>query len=276
MKKYILIISILILFVTLSCTKEGMDFDTNGGNGKSFVHFVGTTQNLVTRYGEIKTLEIAISSTSLSDVSRTYNLNIVDSTSTAIEGVHYVLSSKTITIPAGQYSGFVTITADDEDLDIANEVFVDFSIDSEDFISYGKTQTIYLRSFFEVSVEWLVGDWSIQDYDDGEEDGGPYTITMTKIDDETVGIYDFWGWGETITAKIDADNSIITIEPNAFIYDHPTYGPARLIAVIDGAASTTQGVVGDCTYSSITLRRYAVQVAAGYFVTNGTSVLTKL
>ena len=272
MKKYISIISILILFVTLSCTKEGMDFDTNGGKGKLFVHFVGSAQEIVTRSDQANTLEIIVSANSLSDAARTYNLNI-ESSSTAIEGEHYVLSSKTVTIPANQYSGKVTLTANNDNL-TPEEVVVKLEIDSEDVIDYGSKQTIYLSCFFEVTIDWLLGDWTVTDYDAGE-DAGSYPVTITKIDDNTVGIYNFWDWGETIKATINAENSTIIIEPDAFIYNHPTYGVAKLIPVIDGSPSKTEGLIGDCKFAGITLRRYAVYVDAGYFVTNGTSVFSR-
>ena len=272
MKKYISIISILILFVTLSCTKEGMDFDTNGGKGKLFVHFVGLTQEIVTRSDQANTLEIIVSANSLSDAARTYNLNI-ESSSTAVEGEHYVLSSKTVTIPAGQYAGKVTLTANNDNL-TPEEVFINLSIDSEDVIDYGSKQTIYLSCFFEVTIDWLLGDWTVTDYEAGEDEGS-YPVTITKIDDNTVAIYNFWDWKGTIKATIDAENSTIIIEPDALIYNHPTYGATKLCPVIGGSMSTTEGLIGDCKFAGITLRRYAVYVSAGYFTSNGTSVFSR-
>ena len=274
MKKYISIISILILFVTLSCTKEGMEFDTNGGKGKLFVHFVGSAQEIVTRSNQANTLEIIVSANSLSDANRTYNLKI-ESSSTAVEGEHYVLSAKTITIPANQYSGKVTLTANNDNL-TPEEVVINLIIDSEDAIDYGSKQTIYLSSFFEVTMDWLLGDWTVTDYDAGE-DAGSYPVTITKIDDNTIGIYNIWDGEETVKATINAENSTINIEPNALIYNYPGYGPVTICPIVAGSRSKTDRLAGDCKFSGITLRQYGVYLdAIGYvFTEKGTSVFSR-
>ena len=111
MKKIFLIIIPVFVLVLTSCTKEKMEFDSNGGKGLAFTHFVESSIIISTDLEDVDahSVSIAVSSTVKSDQDRTYTIS-VDPSSTAIEGTDYNLSSKTVTIPAGQYSGSVTLT----------------------------------------------------------------------------------------------------------------------------------------------------------------------
>ena len=274
MKKiFLTIISVCALILT-SCTNEGMEFDTIGGNGLAFVHFVGNKQTFVAKDGAANTWTIEISANILSNVDRNYNL-VINENSTAKEGDQYALSSKSITIKAGEYSGKVAFTANFDEL-TPEEVIILLEIDSEDAIDYGKTMQISLSSFFEVTMEWLVGNWTAYDYE-GSDPAGDYPVTITQIDDNTISIFNIWDGEEAVTATVDFENSTIALTPDALIYQYPGYGDVTLCAIVDGARSKTEPTIGNCAFSGITLQKYGVYLdAIGYvFTENGSTVFKK-
>lgn len=248
MKKYLLLISSAILFLGLSgCTNEGMEFDTNGGKGLSFVHFVGRTQTLAAK-ATAYTSAITVSSTEKSSVARTYNL-IVDPSSTAIEGTHYTLSSKTITIPANEFSGSVILTANLDNL-TPEIIAANFVLDSDEAIDYGKAFTVNMYLFFEVTMDWLVGTWVWQDYWEGDPDE-VFEVEITRIDDNTIAIYDIWEAGETIEATVDYENGRILIKPNSKIwYYNSAYGWVYMTPLIEGVLNRDAPLVGSCFFDN--------------------------
>jgi|GEM_PF-2240004 len=197
MKKYLLL-SAIFCFALTNCTNEGMELNTYGGKGLSFVHFVGDKLDISTALDEpaehnVRT--ITISSTEKSDVERSYTLTI-DPSSTAIEGTHYTLSSKTITIPAGAYaSNAITITVVVDNLikDVLTAILV---MDDKDFIDYGSVMTVSMNRYdlceFEESM--LVGTFNYVSppsewYESGvltltADPGDPYKIYIQGIPSE--------------------------------------------------------------------------------------------
>ena len=264
MKKIIILISSFIFAFSLTtCESEGMDFDTNGGKGLSFVHFVGSTQTIAAKQSEY-TATITVSSTEKSNAARTYNL-VVDPTSTAKEGTHYTLSSKTVTIPAGQFSGSVTLTASLTNL-TPETVTAKFSIDSDEAIDYAKNMTVNMYLFFEVTWDWLLGTWLWTDYEKGVPEEDVSTVEITKIDDKTIGITGIWGGTASIVADVEFDKSRIVIKPSQKYYldyeeDGDNYG-----ALYMNYCSTdnwrdnnrTDPIIGDCSFNgTISIGRWA-------------------
>ena len=195
MKKYFLIITaFLALVVITSCTDEGIEFDTNGGKGLSFVHYVGNTNMTISvELDEVATAlhtaEIRISSTEKSDAARTYTLLVAPApspASPAIEGTHFTLSSKTITIPAGQYTGSVTITVKSENL-AKDPVTAVLTIDSNEAISYGKSLNVVMNRYdlCEFTPSMLVGKFNYVS-DDWAEAG---KLTLEADPDDPYKIY---------------------------------------------------------------------------------------
>jgi len=252
MKKYILLIcSAIVVFSMTTCTEEGMEFDNYGGKGLAFTHFVGSSQSLAAKT-DAYTATIQVSSTAKSDAARTYTLN-VDPLSTAVEGTHYTLSSKTVTIPAGEYAGSVTITANLDNL-TPETVTANFSIDSEDFIDYGRQYSVSMYLFFEVSWDWLLGSWIWTDYYMGAPDD-QYEVEITKIDDNTIGITNIWDGEMTIEATVDFDNSKIIIKPRQPYYDYWEDGESYGFLYMDQCASddwhdysTVNPIIGNCSF----------------------------
>ena len=267
MKKYISIITVFFALVAMnSCTNEGREFDTNDGKGLSFVHLNGSSQTLAAKPGA-NTATITISATHKSDQARTYTLN-VDPTSTAKEGTHYTLSSKTVTIPAGQYAGSVTLTANLDNL-TPETVAVSFSFDSNDAIEYGKNMKVSMYLFFEVTWDWILGTWK---WTDDEWVG---QVSFDRLNGDTITITNIWDYGMSIKAVVDFSTARIIILPNQkfcmnYIEDGEDYKGLFFDAITGDSYtnySTTEPIIGSCSYTGIitTGRWTPMLLEAGYY-----------
>jgi len=219
MKKYISIIIAIFALTLTTCTNEGREFDTHGGNGLAFVHFVGSSITLSTELEEMEdaphSATISVSSTVKSEQARTYTLQI-DPSSTAIEGTHYNLSSKTVTIPAGQYSGSVTITVIIDNL-VKDRLSAVFILDSDDVIDYGKKMTVIMNRYdlceFETSM--LVGTFNYVS-DDWDEEG---IVKIEADPDDPYKIYILSPLSEDITWN---ENPIVVyVDPETYTITGP-------------------------------------------------------
>jgi len=181
MKKYILLFcSVVFIFGLTSCVDESMDFDTNGGKGLDFVHFVRNTQTLSAKKDAYITT-ITVGKTHKSTQAQTYTLSIIpDIASPAIEGTHYTLSSNTITIPAGEYTGSITLTADVNNLP-TDIVSVTFTINSDEAIDWGKSMKMNMHLVCDFDASLLIGDYSYES-DDWDEAGTGLTFEADPDD----------------------------------------------------------------------------------------------
>lgn len=215
MKKYILFLTAFFALMLTTCVDEGMEFDTNGGKGLAFVHFVGRSQIISTELDAVAdhTITITVASTAKSEQARNFTIS-VDPSSTAIEGTHYNLSSKSVTIPAGQHTGSVTLTVVIDNLikPVLNAIF---TLESGEVIDYGKSMTVAMNRFdlcdFDVSM--LVGNFNYGS-EDWEEWGDlileadpddPYKVYILGIPSEDI----TWN-GNKIELIIDPEDLTVT------------------------------------------------------------------
>jgi len=167
MKKYIILICSFVVAIGMTtCLDEGMDFDTNGGKGKDFVHFnvkeLGISCELVEVNTALHSRTILVSSTFKSDAARSYTLALSPSSS-AVDGKHFTLSSKTVTIPAGQHTGSVTLTVISENL-LKKAVEAVFTINSDEAISWGNTLKVAMNRYdlCDFAPSMLVGKFNYE------------------------------------------------------------------------------------------------------------------
>ena len=105
MKKIVFICLTLLMFS--SCNRTD-DFSIYKYNGPSTTYFVdGTSSTYFVSQISIP-FQIRIGSTNISESDRTYTIEI-DEASTASEGVDFSLISNSVTIPAGEYFGTVSV-----------------------------------------------------------------------------------------------------------------------------------------------------------------------
>ena len=224
MKKYILLIcSAIVVLSMTTCTDEGMEFDDYGGKGLAFTHFTRSSITISTELEAVEehTVTITVSSTVKSDAARTYTLN-VDPSSTAVAGTHYNLSSNTVTIPAGQYAGSVTLEVVIDNL-LKQVLTATFTVDHDDFINYGRRLTVSMSRYdlceFETSMlvgkfYWVNDDWEHSGALTLEADpDDPYKIYLVGVPLQLEGEdedEDFEWNGNKITLIVDEEDYSIS------------------------------------------------------------------
>lgn len=179
MRKIIYLIISLLTLGFVSCTDEGgMDFNTYNGQGLEFVHFATSGAFLIEK--DTEPIEVAVGVTTKSNTDRTFNISI-DQNSTAIENTDFILKSKSVTIPAGEYLGSIEIEPLYETMNQNETVSLILSLET-DLISpsYGNTTQLNLTYAFTVDMEYLCGDWVENDYTTSNEVEGPTTVSISK------------------------------------------------------------------------------------------------
>ena len=95
-------------------------------------------------------------------------------------------------------------------------------------------------------------------------------VKIEKIDDNTISIYNFYGWEDTFTAKVDLDTRLITVDIKSDWSDYYTF------CQYDAPDTPVVGTInedGTITFSNWTIYYAANQYS--YVYTGATSVLTK-
>ena len=95
-----------------SCTPENpLEYD-----GPELFHFASTDAPYFVLEASDPGLQIPVGVTTISTSDRTFNVSIDVDNSTAVEGVHYTLSGTSVTIPAGDAVGYITVNGDFDQL----------------------------------------------------------------------------------------------------------------------------------------------------------------
>lgn len=128
------------LAVVLMLSAAGCKDNRTVYSDREYVMFADTMSvNMIQR--EATTFRVPVTSTVACDYDRNFGVEIIDGASTAIERLHYRMSSSTVTIKAGERVADVEITAD------------------YDTLGDSDTLTIALRLLMPEAVRWeLYGD----------------------------------------------------------------------------------------------------------------------
>ena len=114
---YNAIIAISILFTTVTaCNCEYTLY-----NGPEYIMFADTL-NVLPIQNSDEIFDITIGSTVKCNYDRTMAVEIIDSKSNAIEGLHYTILSNTVTIKAGEYTANVQVKGNYENININDSI----------------------------------------------------------------------------------------------------------------------------------------------------------
>lgn len=132
-----------------------------------------------------------------------------------------------------------------------------------DWITWGSTEEV-------PTIETLVGDYTettscydlTYDWANWTEVSDQQSdVSIAKVDDETVTIYNFYGWESTLTAKVDMANRTITIDNNALFADYYT------VADYSSADKAVVGTFDD--NGTITFRNWSVWYGGYAYIYEG-------
>ena len=249
MKKIYVLFIALSAFLLTGCENEPITY-----NGPDFVSFSEKTISKVVRAGEDGIVTVEIGCANKSSEARTFTVSVDAANTTAVEGTDFEFISKSVTIPAGEYAGNIQIKGNYENL-TPEIVTLTLKLDADaSMIQEATTHSvkINLSRFFEVNMEWLCGvwDWTDYDFDTGEEDDS-YQVEITKVDENTISIYNIWGGGESVTAEVDWENGKINILADQVIYVHSAYGNVYMDWTNGNSFSRTASITGACTFRGI-------------------------
>lgn len=156
MKKYLAIL-MLGLVVLYSCDEEPLVFDNSGG--QTLVNFGVSSIDLPIVIDATGSIDVRIDVSTVSDVDRTYNINVADGT-TADPNSYSFPSS--ITIPAGSYNTVLTIDGSDVNVETTPEQ-LNLSIDTStgDFLT-DWTLAISVFQICPIPTTSFVGDYLVE------------------------------------------------------------------------------------------------------------------
>ena len=149
-------------------------------NGQSLVAFAASSSDLAVVIDGTGTVDVQIEVSTVSDSDRTVTVSIDEESTAAAE--NYSLVSNSVTIPAGAYSGLLTINGVDNSVEPQAETIIlniqDTTANNPSFTS-GQQHTVNIFQVCPVPETYLVGDYLLTD--NGNENFGidvPVTISV--------------------------------------------------------------------------------------------------
>jgi len=185
MKKIVLIpiLTFLMLFAFTSCDESD---DTQIYTGNEIAYFDTTASTLLVTIDNPST-SIDVVTTVVSSAARTFNVSI-DPASTSIEGVDYTLVSNSITIPAGEYSGSLTVNGIfDGALETGSKLILNLTGEA-----IAEFDTIFTLDIFKLCESDLSGMYEVTTtygYHDFLPDYNPNVMMMEVVDVDGAGTY---------------------------------------------------------------------------------------
>ena len=163
MKKTKFLFLTLILASFLACDKEDSNvYNTyDNVNGQTLISFDGNSSDLAVTIDDTGSVDVVIEASTVSTADRTVTISI-DPESTA-NPENYSLSSNTVTIPANEYFGTLTITGTDISVETTAETII-LNIDSTSVESVlgTTTHTVNIFQVCPVPSDYFVGSYLIE------------------------------------------------------------------------------------------------------------------
>ncbi|OED41957.1 hypothetical protein AB832_03155 [Flavobacteriaceae bacterium (ex Bugula neritina AB1)] len=162
MKKYIFKILLItsVLFLGSCDVADFPTFDVNGG--QTLVAFNITATNLDVIIDDTGTTDIQLNVSTVSSSDRTYSVTINEELTTELNTDNYNFNP-TITVPAGEYNGILTINGIDNSVDTTGKLLVLDLVESNEFLTGSNSQvTINIRQVCPVPTDKFVGNYLIE------------------------------------------------------------------------------------------------------------------
>ena len=163
MKKTKILLLSLILVSFFACDKDDANVNNvyDNVNGQTLISFQGNSSDLAVTIDDVGSVDITVEASTVSSSDRTVSISI-DPESTA-NPENYSLSSTTITIPANEYFGSVTINGVDNSVDTTAETII-LNIDSTSEASTlgTSTHTVNIFQVCPVPSDYFVGSYLIE------------------------------------------------------------------------------------------------------------------
>lgn len=221
MKKYG--INLCLVFALLLAL-VGCDEERTTYTGPNYIMFSDTLYVLPVQ-DNVEYFDIPVSATRTSSKDRTLAVEVIDKKSNAIEGVHYMLESNTITIKAGELATNVRVRGIYDNISVSDSLGLALRLVIEEenqWDIYGIDANVVLRKTCPFNIYDFEGYCVISStylYDYG---GVDKRLIQTKVDDEeenTLILKDYFYDGYDAKIKFETKdrlNPLITMEEQLF------------------------------------------------------------
>ena len=236
MKNIIIILFVLISFN--SCEENPIIYE-----GKPFVAF---TSSEIGRYYVLKKddegyeIQIGVTETSSSDRSVSFSVS-----GDATEGEQYSLSSSTITIPAGKYTGSLKVNGLFDGFTGQVDTLI-ITLTGAEVADFDNSYTLIMQRLCPFDINDFVGVWNVVDFSEyyGES---TYDVTIEIEDEATKTMVVKNLWQNTPNVYISFDDSepanLIFKIADQFYATHPTEGEIRITEMTNSSFSSCEMVI---------------------------------
>jgi hypothetical protein len=262
MKKIYILFIALSAFFLMGCENDPIHY-----SGPDFVSFNEGAINKVVKENEDGILEITLGVSKTSNADRTFSVVVDAANTTAVEGQDYEFVNKTVTIPAGKYTGVIKVKGNYDNLTPEAVKLTLNLVADQSMLQEGTTTSVVvnLSRFFEITMDWLEGNWLAQDTKNGANDGDPYDMTIEQINGDTIAIGGLFGVPSLIKGIVDYDNAQIQIPMQQYMFSQG--GADYFIFNVVGSSLYNKPIVCDINFRGITTGSYGVLNASysGWF-----------
>jgi hypothetical protein len=159
--KFKVILSSVLMAVLFLAGCDALDFSASDNiyKGEQKVKFVAASSAL-TAFESVDAKQIEISHLIAENSNTSYTVSVDTEESTAQEGVHFNIPSKSVTIPANEYIGHLVIELLQEDL--LEEKILVLNLDSPNTVVSHRSTTLSLAAFFEFERDNFLGEWELE------------------------------------------------------------------------------------------------------------------
>lgn len=254
MKKIYILFIALSAFFLMGCENDPIHY-----SGPDFVSFNEGAINKVVKENEDGILEITLGVSKTSNADRTFSVVVDAANTTAVEGQDYDFVNKNVTIPAGEFVGAIKVKGYYDNLTPEAVKLTLNLVADQSMLQEGTTTSVVvnLSRFFEITMDWLEGNWLAQNTKNGANDGDPYDMTIEQINGDTIAIGGLFGTPSVIKGIVDYDNAQIQIPIQQYMFTHNTLGPVYIFNVV-GSSLKNEPIICDINYKGITTGSYGL------------------
>lgn len=214
MKRILFLVCLLVAVAGCSQQKD-IDLNTYDGKGLEFIHFASSSDSWLIQESDPSFVKnVVVACTYKYDKDVTYNVSLGENT-TGIEGTDFKIATKSVTIPAGEYSGELPVEILYETTGEGFKLELVLDVDGSKINpAYGNASAIVIKTDkVTIDWDWLAGKWDAQDYCyySGGNDGDQYSVNISKVDENTCTISNLWGTGGNLSGVVDFENRTVTI-----------------------------------------------------------------
>lgn len=213
-------------------------------NGPSEVHFPSAAATYFVNQENDGGFKIPIGVTAASNESRTFNVALVVEEESAVpyaeDGTHYTLESTTVTIPANEVTGYITVNGNFENLADPRKLSFVLS-EGQKNAGFRQSYELVMRQFCPYVQSDFVGEFRLTSALFGEWD---VEMVAGENPDEVI-VKDMYEEGYDVIIKLDDSNqsNFVATVAEQGLYTHSIYGEVSGVTEAAGKFSACETTI---------------------------------